>query len=423
MTVINSVVTKHLMDENSYFRGQYKASEVPSPYPYLTPTAPSSNEECPMCGNSIHIDNEAVVVVPSCQHKYHANCGVDYVTNDPGDQCPICTKKKRSVPVSRNTVEELLEDEDEDEGIPIDHGNDAEVTRRLERQFGKQGLQDDDPEDVCDAIYWKGIYGNKSLNILQKNKLLKDIKNPVKINKAVIDKDTLLDNDIMMEDFREIGVNILDIYFSMGIKNWDELVEFGMEKDDLLFKKGKFMPLDVLIDLYFVTYDNLSEDLDFNMGNMIEMGMTAKEMKRLELDFNRVLELGLDKVAMIEFDIPLKEWIATLGMRAHHLKQLKFKAEDFSKLKWNTRILANLLMMSDAQKKAFGIDRPLSKQTPKKTKNTDSRPISNRQQTNPRENGNRRAITPREVPTRAVAIRSNRTRTHTREPGENFLKL
>ena len=171
------------------------------------------NVSCPLCRKNIEYsggsNTPAVVYIPSCQHIFHAKCGESFISNNSGNQCPICKNKH-----FRRFSNSDDEDEDDGEGFLIDHGNDANYTNFLQQKYGNGD------DEIYDENFWSNYYHDNrgTLTIFQKNKLLKNVMNPIKIKKMEINLAILEENESNMQDILDCGADILDIYFSMNIK-------------------------------------------------------------------------------------------------------------------------------------------------------------------------------------------------------------
>ena len=230
-------------------------------------------------------------------------------------------------------------------GIRIDHGTDRDVTRKLEKEFGKQGIamreeeeDEDEDEEECEKVdkhgvlHYQAVYGTRTLSFQQKNSLT-ETKNPVKIAKTNIDFKYLTDNQLTMDDLLVADLNLLDIYFSIGAKTWSDLTKLEMDKKYLLSKKGEFIPLDELIDLYDVDYVQLG----LSLKDVADLDIDAMELNKLDMNFESLLDAGLTKATMDQMKgiISCGAWIKYLGMNKGHLIKLKMTLKHFTILGWD----------------------------------------------------------------------------------------
>ena len=337
----------------------------------------AKNSNCILCNNTL--DQTKSIVLLDCQHAYHYGCGESYLNKGSGNQCPRCTKM----------------DDSGETLFRIDHGNDPSVTRELERQTRvKQGISiqdeedeeeeeedEDDDDDVEEhgEAYYQAQYGDRALSVFQKNKLTKGIYDPRKIYGTKIDIDYLIAKKITLDDLLSVGLNLYDIYFSIGAQKWDDLKELGMNKKYLLSKDGEFMPLGMLIDLYEVDYYKLKQDLNLTLKDAVALNIDAQEFKQLGMSFENLLDerLGKKKINQMKDDISCADWIQVLGMNKGHLLALKFNLKDFEELGWNLKKLATWMKLSDEELKTLGIFdkvKPDTKKPLKSKKRTPKRP-------------------------------------------------
>ena len=338
------------------------------------------NKSCPLCQKNIDYNSgsnsQAIIYVPNCQHIYHAKCGESFISNNIGSQCPTCK--------NRNLKNFYEDQDDEEEGIPIDHGDNPDLTKFLQRKYGKKQSTISEEEEY-DEQYWRKQYGSRSLNVLQKSKILRNIKNPLKFPKE-IDMTILRENQTNMEDILKCGANILDIYFSMNVTQWQELVELQIDKNDLAARGGKFMQLDTLIDLYSINYNNLIDDLQMDLNDMVEMQMSSKELERLELDFNQLINLGLTKNQLIDFHFSIQDCVNDLKMKTSHLFELGIKSSpDFMVMKWDCNIAIRQMNMNAKDIEGLGItDTLVSLQKRRGAKKQKQQKVNSQQQTRTR---------------------------------------
>ena len=338
------------------------------------------NKSCPLCQKNIDYNSgsnsQAIIYVPNCQHIYHAKCGDSFISNDIGSQCPTCKNRN---------LKNFYQDQDhEEEGVPIDHGNNADLTKFLHRKYGKKQSTISE-EEKYDEQYWRKQYGSRSLSVLQKSKILRNIKNPLKFPKE-IDMTILQENQTNMEDILKSGANILDIYFSMNITQWQELVDLQMHKSDLVAKEGKFMPLDILIDLYSIDYNNLIDNLEMDLNDMVEMQMSSKELERLQLDFDQLINLELTKNQFKDFHFSIEDCVNDLKMETKHLFELGIKSSpDFISMKWDCNIAIRQMGMNAKDIEGLGItDTLVSLQRRREVKKKQEEKVKSQQQTRTR---------------------------------------
>ncbi len=321
--------------------------------PPVSYTFYGSNSECFFCGRPVdETKTMPIALIQTCGHVYHVACGRDFLDREDGKECPRCVNKMGPIAA---IAEEVGQEANYD---------DHELKERLAYNLGLQDVN----EEEHDEEYYKEEYGTKSLSLVQKGKLLKGTKNRLKNTfGSKIDFNTLLDNDRTMEDLLGADLNLLDMYFSLEITEWSELMELGMHKRYLSSKKGDFMPLEQLIDLYFVNYDVLRDSLGWSISDSIRTNFTAYEMKRLGMDFEAMLKNGLEKNQMRRFGYKVSEWIV-LGMEKRHLLDLRINATDISMLKWNVGLLSSLLKLDQNEKDSMGITAILAQQVKQPTR-------------------------------------------------------
>ena len=331
----------------------------------------AKNENCILCNEKLQQTGKPIVLL-KCQHVYHFDCGHSYLVKEDGRQCPRCTT------IDKRGNDLLLgKSKSEDEGFRIDHGTNSVLTAELEKQFGKQGIamrdeeddeeEEEEEEDEEDAengeMYYQSEYGDRTLSFVQKNKLTKGMLNPTKIYKTKIDLDFLLEKNLTLDDLLEAKLDLLDIYFSIGAQTWKDLKDLGMSKKYLLSNEGEFVPLDTLINLYGVDYTQFKADIDFTLKDVIGLDMDAEELKKLDMNFDSLLEEGLTKIKMkkMKENISCSDWVRYLGMNKSHLIRMKMGLKDINELGWNLKKFSVLMKLNDNEQRVFGIYDTLNK--------------------------------------------------------------
>ena len=324
-------------------------------YPYLNdiyssqPSAPSVSEynpefnkeemqHCFFCKKLINEDD--ALIKPICNHQYHLHCGMYWISTN-GQNCPTCTIPKllSSVnneshgfsipesgtyfrPISKN--DQVEEDEQIDEGIPIDHGDNPEVTKGLEMMFGKQGKQLKSQGFVTNSRksvstkFNPDEHGHKEIKFTMGQRIFfHGLKLAMSSKRMLVDIEFIKEKELQMKDLIAIGISINQMYSLIGARTWDELIELGIEKEHI----NQF-GLQKLINMYRITYNNIKDigvDIKF-LSNEIKPESIV--LSGLDLNFESLIENGMDIDDIITFNYPVKEWKDFLGMRKEHLLKL-----------------------------------------------------------------------------------------------------
>ncbi len=356
------------------------------------------NVKCALCSQSFNESTRPIVLL-SCGHLYHVSCGGTRLAAQLGGstaacvhECPTCEP-----PPSPNNSGAAVgrRDDDEgdreyahyaDDGIDDDHDreafsrsglldplrqNDDRARRILDTSYGDAAGRrsdgnsdsDDDGDDDGDAIdrwrkrtmrEYEDEYGAKTLSALAKSRLT-GVNNPLALRKTNVDYDYIVEHEITVQNMLEAGLDAIKIYFSVGIRDWGQLVSCGLEKQHLAAKDGAFMPLEQLVALYDITYENLSGDLDFTVQDAASMHVTVPEFRRLRADFDVLRTSGLNRRNMPQFTMfAFGDWI-DLGMQKGHLLAMCVKADDFAKLRWNAKLVARQMRLGPSDVAALGI--------------------------------------------------------------------
>lgn len=316
------------------------------------------NIDCLICKKKLYSNEKPSFVINPCGHVYHTQCGLTFLIRGNGrEPCPECNGKGnyiKKVVLPQNLYNQG--DSSEDEGIPIDCGNNPTIRRHLEKSFGKQGEISGNNTLEHDENYWHEIYGDETdLTLIQKNKLTYT-KNPLKIYKAQFDFQYLFDEGAKIKHLLSLNINILAMYFKLGIQEWDQLTALNLKKTHLLDKKNqRLIPLEPLIDLYKITFKNLTVDLDFTLNDLILLNVDFQDMKNLGIDFGTLISEGITKKMMLNFKFTFNQW-RSLGFTKIHLMELAFQPSDYITLKWNPIIVADELgILHTHEKDELGI--------------------------------------------------------------------
>lgn len=320
-------------------------------YPYLNdiyasqPSAPSVSEYnpefnkegmqyCFFCKRLV--DEDDALIKQICNHQYHLDCGMYWISTN-GQKCPNCTIPKflasinngqsdfsipesgtYFMPISNNN--QVEEEEQIDEGIPIDHGNNPEVTRNLEMRFGKQGKRfvTNSREDISKKSD-QDEYSRKEIKFTMGQRIFfYGMKLAMSNNeKPVIDIDFINEKGLFMKDLITIGISVNQLYSLIGARTWDELIELGIEKEHI-DKLG----LQKLMNMYGIRYDHMKQiGIDVKFLST-EIKPESIILSGLGLDFESLIDNGMDIDDIINFEYPVKEWKDFLGMRKEHLFKL-----------------------------------------------------------------------------------------------------
>lgn len=299
------------VSDGSTFQSLIPLQPSAPPYPYVFYAI---NSICVFCKNQVESNRTPIALIP-CGHVYHIDCGREWVFK-PHQQCPECATSDVSGP--------------SDDGIPIDHGDNPEVTKRLEEKYGSQGK---------DHFMIKVESMTRTLTFSQKSKLMKKTINPLKIRKEIINMTYLRENEITIDNLLEAGLDLLDMYHAIGIKTWAELTELGVQMSHFENKNGHRMPLYLASKLYNLKYEDLrNKPLDMKLSDIISMKLCPKELSMLGIEIAELFEMGLQKSHITDFKVrcgfTLANWIE-LGFRKKHLSKLKLSVIDFQLAKWN----------------------------------------------------------------------------------------
>lgn len=310
----------------------------------------SSNDLCLACKRSIDQQKPGHLVVLDCKHAYHMRCVRSYLDKD-GMECLKCFDESQ-----KKTAKAMAFSEDP----------------------GKD--EDSDEEPVRSEIedYYRDLHGDKVLSVAQKMRLT-GIRNPIKAAKIIVDLSYLIEKEKTLDDLHDAGLNLLDIYFGeIEANRWSDLQSLGLVHDHLFLDQGRdsFLPLNQLIDLYEISYDNLL-DIGFNMNRAVKYGFHASELKALGVTFESLTEsYGMRRAHMFQFEnISFQGWRG-LGFTKEHLIEYRFTYPDLRKLRWDYRVVSNKFKLNEVEKMVLLQGAKLPK--PNRSKRPHSRKQSSR---------------------------------------------
>ncbi len=313
----------------------------------------ASNRDCLVCRRPVDENRSLpIVYVQGCAHVYHAACGTQFMFAGPKRDCPECGEGF---------------DANDDACIEaVPEMSDPVFRRLIENRFGKlsgpadDSYSDDDDAEEGDEDYdeshWKSKYGDRQLSVVQKARLFGG-KWKARLKSGIKDKmtlDDLLENDRTMDDLIEMNISLLDMYFSIGIQTWKDLVSLGLKKKHLTEKQGDLVPLEQLVDLYYVSYEDLFEDLSFRIVDAINMNFEAHEMHRLSVSVDSLVDRGLDTKKLLRFGYSLDDWIK-LGLEKRHLIAMRFGLEDLKQSRWNPVAVVQRLRLNTLERAQIGV--------------------------------------------------------------------
>ncbi|KKL78208.1 hypothetical protein LCGC14_2027130, partial [marine sediment metagenome] len=326
------------------------------------------NKDCPFCERVLTKSVAPIVLLP-CGHAYHVSdrCGGGFLARPPGKQCTACKKVGRRAPArrpSRRFADEEYDDDDdgggggssdENAGAAFDDDDEGEY----DCEEGAAAAADDDEDKAALEEYYRRVYRHCVLSRSQKRALTASWKEAFKLNDREIDIHLLLNNGVDMEKLFDAGIGLLDQYFLLNVKNWDNLRDLGLRKDHLFYtmdKKGHqpFLPLGTLQRLYGVTYKNLVDDLMMTLADFGKWRLTPAGMRGLGCTVDKLLADGMTKKSMPCLDYSLLQWRA-LGLHKRQLFQLDMGPSDFRDLNWNPTQIAQVMGLNAQEQQAFGI--------------------------------------------------------------------
>jgi hypothetical protein len=354
-------------------------------------------QECSECKREIVYRTHTSVSV-ACGHSFHFACIRDHLDNDP-DACRDCSMKKkdservvkraeslkweeqkRKVSDEADRVEKSEQpqtQEDEDEGIPIDHGNNREITESLELRFGKQGIatdsnhyyddeEEDDDEEICveqeDPRPDNGndvrISSGSELPTMLKMKILQGT-DTFKPKKVEVNLDYLLSKGISLENLLSKGATMIQIRDLMGVKTVNDLLSIGVEAE--CFARPGF--LRSLMISYSVKSEDLVSPSRFNL-NLLQIAEivkpTPQQLKELGftvdvmLNANKVGTKKLSLESMSKFDFTPRQWVDELGMTKEHLRKMSINGNSLRFLRWKVLDVITAIKFTEEEKKEFG---------------------------------------------------------------------
>jgi hypothetical protein len=217
------------------------------------------------------------------------------------------------------------------------------------------------------------------LNTFQKFKLIGKLKIP-----KAVDITIARENSFKIDDFLKAGMSIINIY-SIGIRTWKELQEFGIRKRHIGNKSGKMqfedktcviIPLHLMYLMYYLTVKDISgAPIDMNVQDLIDINIGAEELENMGLTVNDLIVMGLKRPHFKSFysesGYSLDDWIG-LGLTKIDLKRLGITPDDMKECGWLKSDVIEKLSLESEDINSFGLNSPVK--TKKKSSGAASNP-------------------------------------------------
>ncbi len=295
-------------------------TELPTEF---RPDAPfiyhGKNMECLVCKVDLHIGVEPIALL-ECSHAYHVRCGEGMLCRDSGDECPTCRPHS------------------------IEPGDDDDNRTDARTPVGR------------DEDFYRDEYGESGLSSRQRAVIagwgVKQIFKTV-TSRLKIDFEYCVENGVNADRLlTQAELGLLDLYFSVGIQKWEQLLKLGFRKEHVVDAET----VDELMDLYYVDSVGLSDDLRFSLRDFAELGLNCGQLARLGLRFDVLMRLGLTCDELAPFKLDPRECAKGLGMTKKHAFRMELTGPRMRKLGWNPRIAAKVLDLNWLEMKELYID-------------------------------------------------------------------
>ncbi len=292
----------------------------------------SDNKNCLLCGNYLlEKSNQSIVFMP-CNHAYHGHCVKNFLFSEENKECPLCHPA-------------------------------------IDLKADKQFLTDEEMKKRRD--FWRNKYNQTNLSYWKRRKLIKTPwKKPWKIFRTKIDRQYIDNNNITIHDLINAKLDILDIYFSLKLKELGDLQDIGFDINSILLKDNSIFPISKLIDLYAVHYKDLA-NLGFNIKHIKTLKLEPFILQQLGIDINSLLKNDLTKKMFKEYHFAMKECQEFLDMDKEHFFKLHLNKNDVEDMNWNIQQVCNTFNFSNAEKIKIGFV-----QDPQKNENSTCNTIS-----------------------------------------------
>lgn len=296
----------------------------------------AKNEACLLCEELIGSSQKPFAFIPSCNHIVHVKCGGSWLLEKDKGHCPQCNSY--CPPKSLMTPEQSLNPFAKG-GVPIDRGNDPELTRLLEQTYGtsagtssaRDGINEDSVEDIS----WKQKYAISGFTSIMKKEEIK------------IDRHYLESQEKGIEHLYDAKLQLAQIYHKIGLTTWKDLIDFGFRFE--MLGDEKFAPVHILTGLYAVNYMKILEDLEVGLEDLLQAGFSAKELNELGCTVDNMLKYGLSKDIIDRSEFSFNDWYKRLGFEKKHISLFPINGQDMLNMKWDRVKVAKALKITDEE--------------------------------------------------------------------------
>lgn len=227
------------------------------------------NVTCKTCDKLI-FENDEDIYRKKCGHAFHITCVSNEMLKE--KYCLICVennqkpkKTKKILDFNNLTIKDQMENEKEIQNH-FDNLKKIEINSKLSES------------------------DKKKIYCLKADTIDKFFTPKKKINRTEINFDFLKFQNITINELLDIDINIDKIYFGIGLKEWQNLLDLGLNKIDLkIFQQNNsfdipMIPLTKLQQYYGVDLMTLNRDLRINKDDLIEMKVSPLSMYSLGMN-------------------------------------------------------------------------------------------------------------------------------------------
>ena len=293
---------------------------------------------CVVCREPVPFRGEFVIKTGCCETEHHLTCmlGTNWLPSNKGITCPVCSHPD-DVPGVEENMNKI---------------KDAYFSRKDRRS--REGMD----TELISALYKHMLRGAASGGF-------KATFNMWATGDVTHGFQFMAENGVSLDDL--LGLNFgIDTIRRHVATSLDQLISIGFTAQHL---KRFENDLHALIALYDINIHTLCSSLgraSFTVSRIIDLRLGARAMADLGITTHQLCLMKMTKIRIPEFkNVSMQEWVSVMGMRKCHVRLLRIKQADFSRIlkpvRWNYIGLKDLLKISDAEAVELGMTDSLNK--------------------------------------------------------------
>lgn len=330
---------------------------------------------CVICMEPVPLTGDFTVTTGCCNTRHHLTCllGTNWMPSSKGIICPLCSYPDDEPSVKARTEivkKTYLAEHGLRRRSTIDNGLISALYNHMVRNATNGGFR---------AAFNMWSTGNVTHGFR-----------------------FMAENNVTLDDLLSLNFG-LDTIKRHVATTFDQLVSIGFAPRHL---KRLETQLPELITLYGINIHVLRSTLGstlFTVSRIIDLGLGASAMASLGITTHQLCLMGMTKIRIPDFQhISMQEWVNVLGFRKCHIRLLRIKQADFSRMlkpvHWNYIGLKHLLKISDDEAASLGMTDALNKYTTSRKGSSRSSFVSGNEGGYPRRRSNASANTKGRLP-------------------------